>query len=183
MEEIQTQEKGGRTRMKKQFLALLCVLTLMLAACTASAGKPESPGDKTAGEQGAAEQVAIYVPDAQAEHLTGTYVDVPAGSSLPERLVAGLIAAGALPEDVKLLDCSFDAAAGSFKLNLNEAYLNALEASGSAGETMLLYAVVNTFLFNYPTASSLVLTVEGNAIETEHGLYSEPFTEMAYLRE
>ena len=169
--------------MKKQFLALLCVFALLLTACTAKAGKPESPADGTTGQQEGTEQVAVYVPDAQAEHLTGTYVSVPSGMSLPERLVAGLIAAGALPEEVKLLDCSFDAAAGSFKLNLNGAYLDALEASGSAGETMLLYAVVNTFLFNYPTASSLVVTVEGNAIETEHGLYSEPFTEMEYLRE
>lgn len=169
--------------MKKQLLALLCALALLLTACTARAGKPEPTGAEAAGNQGAAEQVAVYVPDAQAEHLTGTYVSVPAGSSLPERLIAGLIAAKALPEDVKLLDCSFDAAAGSFKLNLNGAYLTALEGSGSAGETMLLYAVVNTFLFNYPTAKALVLTVEGDTIETEHGLYSEPFTEMAYLRE
>lgn len=170
--------------MKKRLSAVLCALALLvLAACTASAGKPGASEDAAGGKEGAAEQVAVYVPDAQAEHLTGTYIDVPTGMSLPERLIAGLIAAGALPEEVKLIDCSFDAAAGSFKLNLNGAYLDALEASGSAGETMLLYTVVDTFLFNYPTTKSLVLTVEGNAIETEHGLYSEPFTEMEYLRE
>ncbi len=48
---------------------------------------------------------------------------------------------------------------------------------------MTLYAVVNTFLFNYPDASSLALTVDGKNIETEHSSYKNPFTEMQYLRE
>jgi len=71
----------------------------------------------------------------------------------------------------------------TLKLDLNSAYLTALGAGGSAGETMTLYSVVNTFLFNYPDASSLALTVDGKNIETEHSSYKNPFTEMQYLRE
>ncbi len=174
--------------MKKRFFSLFCIFMLLLSACAAKADSPADGGQEE--QQGAGltdaegtRQVSVFVPDAQAEYLTGSYVDVPARESLPEMLINGLAAKGALPETVKIIECAFQVEEGRLRLDLNSAYLDALEAGGSAGESMTLYAVVNTFLFNYPTADSFVLTVEGKTIETEHGVYADPFTEMQYLRE
>lgn len=169
--------------MKQKLISLLCALSLLLTACAAKAEKTASPAEKAEGTQAETVQVAVFVPDAQAEYLTGSYANVPAGKSLPEQLIAGLIQSGALPEGVAINECSFKTEEGSFTLDLNSAYLDAVASSGSAGETMLLYAVVDTFLFNYPSATSFVLTVDGQPIETEHGLYNAPFTEMEYLRQ
>lgn len=174
--------------MKKKIFALFCAFILVLSACSPKGGDASADGQ---GEQQGVEtldpeeskNVAVFIPDAQAEYLTGAYVTVPARESLPEMLIDGLIAKGALPSDVDIIECTFKFMDGRFTLDLNEAYLNALEAGGSAGELMTLYAVVNTFLFNYPTADSLILTVEGKSIETEHGVYKDPFTEMQYLRQ
>ena len=168
--------------MKKRIFALLCAFMLILAACSPNGTDvPPTEQDADSTEAEASKQVAVFVPDAQAEYLTGTYVAVPERESLPEMLIDGLISNGAIPEDVSIIE--FDDTSATLKLDLNSAYLTALGAGGSAGETMTLYAVVNTFLFNYPDASSLALTVDGKNIETEHSSYKNPFTEMQYLRE
>lgn len=171
--------------MKKRVFAVFCVLMLILSGCS---GKETDAPDAEAGPdmEDAPEptkQAAIFVPDEQAEYLQGAYITVRANDPLPGQLISGLIDARALPEDVEILDCQFRFMDGKFELNLNEAFLTAMRGSGSAGETMLLYSVVDTFLFNYPTAHSLVLTADGKSIETEHGVYDEPFSELQYLRQ
>ncbi len=174
--------------MKRRFFALLCALMLVLSACSskgtdAAGGSADTQQDTEPLDPEETQQVAVFVPDAQAEYLTGAYVTVPSRASLPEMLIDGLISQGALPEGVEIIQCSFKFMDGRFELDLNSDYLTALEAGGSAGEAMTLYSVVNTFLFNYPTAESLILTVEGKSIETEHGVYKDPFREMQHLRQ
>ncbi|RKJ78579.1 hypothetical protein D7X33_09665 [Butyricicoccus sp. 1XD8-22] len=166
--------------MKKRFFAVFCIL-LMLSGCTASKPEAEAPPEEPA--EPVTKQAAIFVPDDQAEYLQGEYITVIADEPLPEQLIAALAEAKVIPEDVEIVDCQYKFVDGKVKLDLNGAFLDALEGSGSAGEAMILYSVVDTFLFNFPMAGSLILTAEGERIETEHGSYGEPFTELQYLRQ
>ena len=166
--------------MKKRFFAVFCIL-LMLSGCTASKPEAEAPPEEPA--EPVTKQAAIFVPDDQAEYLQGEYITVIADEPLPEQLIAALAEAKVIPEDVEIVDCQYKLVDGKVKLDLNGAFLDALEGSGSAGEAMILYSVVDTFLFNFPMAGSLILTAEGECIETEHGSYAEPFTELQYLRQ
>ncbi len=166
--------------MKKRFFAVFCIL-LMLSGCTASKPEAEAPPEEPA--EPVTKQAAIFVPDDQAEYLQGEYITVIADEPLPEQLIAALAEAKVIPEDVEIVDCQYKFVDGKVKLDLNGAFLDALEGSGSAGEAMILYSVVDTFLFNFPMAGSLILTAEGECIETEHGSYGEPFTELQYLRQ
>lgn len=167
--------------MKKRLFAVFCAL-LMLAGCTAPGAGEEKPAEPAEPAEPVTKQAAIFVPDEQAEYLQGEYITVLADEPLPGQLIDALVEAAVIPEDVEIVDCQYKFVDGKVKLDLNGAFLDALQGSGSAGEAMMLYSVVDTFLFNFPSAGSVVLTVEGESIETEHGSYSEPFTELQYLR-
>lgn len=162
--------------MKKRILAALGVLLLALSGCA-----KKEPDEAPPEEEQPAKQAAIFIPDAQAEYLVGEFVTVRANDPLPEQLIAALADAGVLPEDVEIVSSQLLFVDGQFELDLNEAFQTALQSSGSAGETMTLYAVVDTFLFNFPTARSLTLTVGGESVSTDHAVYDQPFTELGCL--
>lgn len=169
--------------MKKRIFALLCILMLVLAGCSPKpVGEPDTP-DAPEVEEPKTIGVTVFVPDDQAEYLTAATVDIPeiGNEEMPDTLIRGLADAGVIPEDVAVQN--FADADGALALDLSAPYLTALQASGSAGESMLLYAVVNTFFTHYEDAESLTLTVDGNVIETGHNLYDAPFTEMLYVAE
>lgn len=60
-------------------------------------------------------------------------------------------------------------------LDLNDAFLKSLKEVKEAEETMYIASVVNTFIFNY-NLGGLVLTVEGEPLETEHHSSQNPMT-------
>ncbi len=163
--------------MKRRLFAIFCVLMLTLSGCTE---QDADAADVPEAEQ-PTKQAAIFVPDAQGKYLQGAYITVKANDPLPEQLIAGLINAKALPSDVEIVECQFRFMDGRFELDLNEAFLTALQEGDPTGEALTLYSVVDTFLFNYPTAKSLILTVEGDNIETGRFSYEEPFTELGQL--
>ena len=96
--------------------------------------QPENPNPS------GTESVTIYVPDEQGETLTPTGADAKDDSD--QSLVDALIAAGSLPEGVKVQSSSLEN--GTLTLDMNAAFGEAIRASGTAGETLKIYALVNT---------------------------------------
>ncbi len=112
------------------------------------------------------ESVTIYVPDEQGETLTPTGADAKDDSD--QSLVDALIAAGSLPEGVKVQSSSL--AGGTLTLDMNAAYGDAIRNSGSTGETLMIYALVNTFA-QARGATAVLITVDGQVLQSGHEVY------------
>ena len=76
-----------------------------------------------------------------------------------------LIAAGSLPEGVKVQSSSLEN--GTLTL---DAFGEAIRASGTAGETLKIYALVNTFA-QARGATAVLITVDGKVLESGHEVY------------
>ena len=124
------------------------------------AGQPENPNPS------GTESVTIYVPDEQGETLTPTGADAKDDSD--QSLVDALIAAGSLPEGVKVQSSSLEN--GTLTLDMNAAFGEAIRASGTAGETLKIYALVNTFA-QARGATAVLITVDGKVRESGHEIY------------
>ena len=88
-----------------------------------------------------------------------------------QAIVAQLIAHDALPKDSEVLAISKDGDALS--LDMNEAFLAGLRASGSTGEFLYMGSLVNTFLDNF-NCTTVRVTVEGQPFSTGHTEYDKP---------
>ena len=144
-----------------------CARTVALVGCA----NPENNQD-TAQEQ--TKTVTLYLPDEQGESVVPTETELTIKESdEAAALVAALADNGVFPAEVAVN--SLQQRDGALTLDLNEAFAQALSSSGSTGETMVMASVVDTFLAYYG-AASLVITVDGNTLETGHALYDEPFT-------
>ena len=122
--------------------------------------QPENPNPS------GTESVTIYVPDEQGEPLTPTGADATDDSD--QSLVDALIAAGSLPEGVKVQSSSLEN--GTLTLDMNAAFGEAIRASGTAGETLKIYALVNTFA-QARGATAVLITVDGKVLESGHEVY------------
>ena len=60
-------------------------------------------------------------------------------------------------------------------LDLSGAFGEYVKTMGESGEKVVMAALTNTFLENYG-ADGLVLTVEGEVLETRHASYGEELT-------
>ena len=112
------------------------------------------------------ESVTIYVPDEQGETLTPTGADAKDDSD--QSLVDALIAAGSLPEGVKVQSSSLDN--GTLTLDMNTAYGDAIRSSGTTGETLMIYALVDTFA-QARGATAVLITVDGKVLQSGHEVY------------
>lgn len=90
-----------------------------------------------------------------------------------DALIKALVDKSAIASDVAV--CNFVDNGNSLALDLNMAFQNDLNMSGTAGEYIKLGAVVNTFLAAFE-AQEITLTVEGAVIETGHNVYEDAFT-------
>ena len=106
------------------------------------------------------------IPDEQGETLTPTGADAKDDSD--QSLVDALIAAGSLPEGVKVQSSSLEN--GTLTLDMNAAFGEAIRASGTAGETLKIYALVNTFA-QARGATAVLITVDGKVLESGHEVY------------
>ena len=88
--------------------------------------------------------------------------------------MAALVEQGVLPAEVAVNSLT-KADSNDLTLDVNAAFAEALSGSGTAGETMVIASVADTFLAYYG-AASLLITVDGGTLETGHALYDEPFT-------
>ena len=98
--------------------------------------------------------------------LTPTGADAKDDSD--QSLVDALIAAGSLPEGVKVQSSSLQN--GTLTLDMNAAFGEAIRASGTAGETLKIYALVNTFA-QARGATAVLITVDGKVLESGHEVY------------
>lgn len=125
--------------------------------------QPENPNPS------GGESVIVYVPDEQGETLTPVGADAEDDSD--QALVDALIAAGSLPEGVAVNSSS--TADGVLTLDMNAAYGEAVRSSGTTGENMLIYSLVNTFV-QARGVDSVIITVDGAPLESGHEIYDYP---------
>lgn len=125
--------------------------------------QPENPNPS------GGESVIVYVPDEQGETLTPVGADAEDDSD--QALVDALIAAGSLPEGVAVNSSS--TANGVLTLDMNAAYGEAVRSSGTTGENMLIYSLVNTFV-QARGVDSVIITVDGAPLESGHEIYDYP---------
>ena len=181
----------------KVIIAVIAIIAVVAAACVygyvrskpadepekPAVTEPETPDDSNSGKPSdsktdepavqpenpnpsGTESVTIYVPDEQGETLTPTGADAKDDSD--QSLVDALIAAGSLPEGVKVQSSSLEN--GTLTLDMNAAFGEAIRASGTAGETLKIYALVNTFA-QARGATAVLITVDGKVLESGHEVY------------
>lgn len=165
--------------MFKRLLAALCAVAL--CAAMAGCGKTQTTGaDDPATQQeqqGETRTVTLYLPDEQGESVVPTETEIAvSGDNEAADLMAGLAQAGVVPEDTAVNALEKDEN-NNLTLDVNAAFAEALSGSGTAGETMIMASVADTFLAYYG-AASLLITVDGGTLETGHAIYDEPFTQI-----
>ena len=114
--------------------------------------------------------VLVWSPDDNAE---GFVISVAWADSITP---AGL---SAVMQDTVLLSGSaintWDDSDGSFRVDMNAAFEAQIRSMGTAGEYLYLGSLVNTILDAWG-ADSLLLTAEGQPLETGHEIYDYPLT-------
>lgn len=152
---------------KKILVWMLCVCMIAFGAVGCS---------QKQGQENRTETVTLYLPDEQAEYVEQTELEITiAGEDIAGALISALVKQGALPDGVAIK--AFSKVEDILTLDLNQAFADAVSNSGTAGETMLMASVADTFLAYYG-AASLTITAEGQTIETGHTIYDEPFTQI-----
>ena len=168
--------------MKKYILYILtAVLALGLTACARSAQQVPETETTAAATTAAATEAVIettvpmtvvswYHGDDNAENLVAETAEIPELS--PEALLALLAEKNILPQ---LSQVSMTQSGETLTLDLGEEFSAAVQGQGTAGEYIMLGSLVNTFLDNYK-AEQLILTVNGQPLETGHNIYDYPLT-------
>ena len=161
-------------------LLLACVLTLALLGACGDKPEPEHPVEtpptQTAATGGVDTSCKLYFPNDAADDLSADTAQIPDTEpavtvAYAQAIVAQLIAHDALPKDSEVLAISKDGDALS--LDMNEAFLAGLRASGSTGEFLYMGSLVNTFLDNF-NCTTVRVTVEGQPFSTGHTEYDKP---------
>lgn len=130
---------------------------------------PDTPVQPENPNPSGGESVVVYVPDEQGETLTPVGADAEDDSD--QALIDALITAGSLPEGVAVNSSS--TADGVLTLDMNAAYGEAVRSSGTTGENMLIYSLVNTFV-QARGVDSVIITVDGAPLESGHEIYDYP---------
>lgn len=160
--------------MKKLVLIILC--TLLLSGCAASGALLPS---KSTNQTEASVQpqlatgipLAVYSSNDNADGLVRSEVQV---EQINETVIAEkLIGKGVLPQDAAVN--AFAQNEKQLVIDFNTAFQTHLLSLGTAGESLLIQSVVNTFLEAYG-AESVVLTVNGAVLESGHAVYDFPLT-------
>lgn len=129
---------------------------------SAKAGKDEEGG------------VEIYFGDSNAENLTSETVEEE--EVTPELLVNKLVEHQILSEGTKVnsfKETDSEENGKQLEVDFSMEFQDALFAQGTSGEFLMLGSVVNTFLDAYD-ADCMLITVEGNTLESGHCIYENP---------
>lgn len=145
----------------KKLMAILLVC-LFLAGC----GAP-SPAETVA----YTESLTLYLPDGNAEKLEPSTVMVPAVSEVT--ILEQLKWANVLDEAVWIN--RFTRKDGVVSIDFIAAFSQQVNSMGTAGETMILGSVVNSFLTAFD-ADTVTITVDGEVLETGHNVYDFPLS-------
>lgn len=91
----------------------------------------------------------------------------------PEILIEKLAEKGMIDSEVEVLNCKQYTVEDEkvIDLDLSEDFSVMLRNYGTAGESMIIHSVVNTFLKTYD-CQKICITVEGGVLETGHAEYS-----------
>ena len=151
---------------------------------------PDPADEDTTAEIAVVEEweAVLYLPNGDASAFE-TVTETTKAS--PQGLVDALIAHGALPECTEVLsffldDHGVETQEGetvsytpgdtlTIELDLSQTFADAASSTGTAGETMLLGSLVNTMLEAYQ-ADEVLLTCQGEVLETGHNVYDLPLT-------
>lgn len=134
---------------------------------TPNENETETPDTPTGEDE--KQPIVIYIPDELQENFEAVGAEVEANSD--QAIVDALISANVLPDGCEVLSVTLDGTA--LTLDMNMVFGNAMRSSGTAGETSMVYALVNTFAQAYG-AETVMITVEGGLFETGHQVYDAP---------
>ena len=167
--------------MKKVLAMMMCLF--LLSACGFSGDSHTEPmvteGDLTTAvtepDTGETTQKLVsfhaYRGNENADGLLSREVLVP--EITPDIVLRALMEDGVVPADVSVL--TLTRKEEQLLIDFNNAFFLHLCSMGTAGETMIMNSVVNTFLSAY-NATSVIITVEGQTLETGHVIYDFPLT-------
>jgi hypothetical protein len=120
------------------------------------------------GEDAPSVPVLLYLPG---ENAIGFITETALTDGTPEHIVSLLVSEKALPEGSLLLDFVINND-GSCRADMNAVYGQSF-GKGTSEEYQLLGCLVNTLL-TYFEQEELLLTIEGETLETGHNIYDYP---------
>ena len=165
-------------------IALLALCCIFLTGCGGQASPEASAPETAVSETDTAETavsdtsakaavLTVYSSDETGESFVTTDVEVTAVNE--STIVEQLILAGVLTESVAVNSLESDDGQSQLHADFNSAFSDYLLTMGTTGEYMLLGSVVNTFLTAY-SAETILITVDGQPLETGHNLYDQPLS-------
>ena len=122
--------------------------------------------------------IVLYVPNDNADGWDICESEISQIS--PDAIIGQLVGAGVIVDSVTVQSFAEEAQGASLilKLDLSENFAEGLRSMGSAGEILVMGAVVNSFLDTYG-ADGIQITAGGNAIETGHTIYEGTLSHMS----
>lgn len=157
--------------MKKYALLLLCFL--LLTGCKARTG--ETAPETTEPEK---MMLTVYSPDDMAEGFITSQTEVASVTEnvIVEQLVlAQVLTDGTKVNTLSIVESTEAPDQAILNVDFNTNFRDRILSMGTAGEYGILGSVVNTFLTAY-NAQSMVITVEGEPLETGHAVYENALT-------
>ncbi len=170
----------------KRLLLILPVCALLAACSTLASGAATEPTaeaaapEPTASDGAALAETVLYLPAETADGLVKKTVVLPKQDI--DALVAALVENGALPAGTAVRSFRAEVEGGAARqgtLDMNDVYGDAVCGTGTAGEAMLLGSLVNTVLDAF-MLDSVMITCEGNVLESGHAVYNEPLTAFSF---
>lgn len=148
--------------MTRKLFPLILAAAVLLSGCAITLHDP--PQDR---------EVTLYLPNETADGFDSVPASLPPDGLLSQAVLDALQEAGALPKGVKVI--RLEQTGPELTLDVNDALTKALAGTGSTEEYMILGSLVNSLLGAYG-AETLLLTAEGEPVETGHNVYDEPLT-------
>ena len=152
----------------KKTLLLMLLSCLLLTGCGSAASTPTTETTEPP------EILTVFTPNENADGFVKTDIAVPAITDAV--IVQQLVNSGVLSEKTSVttvMKVSTDTGKATLEADFNDALRQSLLAMGTAGEYVLMGSVVNTFLTAYQ-ADAIMITVEGEVLETGHTVYDQP---------
>ena len=115
-------------------------------------------------------KAVFYLPDENAEGWDVKEIEMEQITA--DALIGQLVGEGVLMDSILVQEFEELEDEEGYKLNLDlsATFLETLQSMGTAGEILTLGSVVNSFLDTYG-ADSIMITVDGNVLETGHEVY------------
>ena len=149
--------------MKRIFMILLCCL--LMTACM-----PQQPAPATAAPTlETAVRFTLYTPNENADGFYEAAVVIDALTA--QNVVDALIAAQVLNADIVVNSERLEDS--RLYLDFNAPFRDQLVRNGTAGEMMMIGSLVNSLLSAYG-AASVMITVDGEIVESGHVIYDFP---------